>query len=98
MSRNTVAIFLPRDAQQLARGSVVLTEGPGGTAWQRLNATGVWHSASQVRTWDELQAKTDRPGAFPLLVVHDADQCKIILPASSSEDDGPRDPFVVERR
>ena len=29
-----------------ARGSVVLTDGPTGTAWQRHNSDGLWHSTA----------------------------------------------------
>lgn len=87
MSSSTVAIFLPRNAPELPRGSVVLVEGPSGTAYQRQHSTGVWHSATRVATWSELQSRTDRPGAFPLIVVHDADRCKIVLPTSGGDDE-----------
>lgn len=54
-------------------GSVVLTDGLQGTAWQRLHGDGLWHSTTgRTATWDDLVAREreyDRGG--PLLV-HDA--------------------------
>lgn len=42
-------------------GSVVLTEGPFGTAWQRHFSDGLWHSTrggrSSGRTWEWLSGK-----------------------------------------
>jgi hypothetical protein len=37
------------------RGAVVLTEGPTGTAWQRFNSDGRWHSTTGKNTsWERL--------------------------------------------
>lgn len=63
-------ILEPDDAEPPA-GAVVFTEGPYGTAWQRLQSTGDWHSTTgRQLPWDDLARKTTRPGAWPLLLVY----------------------------
>lgn len=75
MSRST-PVFLARSAPEPPVGSVVLVEGVTGTAYQRLFSTGRWHSApvgaAGSLSWEALQAKTERPGALPLILVHEA--------------------------
>ena len=90
MSTNSSAIFLTRDAEQPPAGSVVLLEGPSGTAYQRLHSSGRWSSTTNSRevTWADLQARTDRQGAFPVLLVHNAETCRVALP-------GPVDPSAA---
>lgn len=84
MSAITLATALRRNAPEPPPGSVVLTEGPSGTAYQRFHSDGSWHSTASGLTrsfdWEALQRKTDRDGAFPLLLVHDADYCRVELP------------------
>ena len=44
------------DATEPTQGSVVLTEGPEGTAWQRHFKDGLWHRAGggRPRKWGDL--------------------------------------------
>lgn len=43
------------------RGSVVMTQGPTGTAWQRFYGDGRWHSTTgKSTTWDKLRL-ADKP-------------------------------------
>jgi hypothetical protein len=52
----------PGQQPEPPRGSVVLTEGPTGTAWQRFNSDGRWHSTTGKSTpWDRL-IRSDKPG------------------------------------
>lgn len=60
---------LPVSRPQPPRGSVVLTEGPRGTAWQRFFSDGRWHSVTGKSTSWERLLRADRPGA-PVLVVY----------------------------
>jgi len=40
------------------RGSVVVTEGPTGTAWQRHHSDGLWHSTNGITAkWDRVENK-----------------------------------------
>lgn len=49
-------------------GSVVLTQGPTGTAWQRHYSDGLWHSTTgKVGTWDVVVAAGRSP-IFPILI------------------------------
>lgn len=52
-------------------GSVVLTEGLYGTAWQRAFSDGLWHSAmtQRTRTWDSLLAH-----CTGLVLIYDAEE------------------------
>jgi hypothetical protein len=62
---------LQEGAAEPPAGSLVLTEGPAGTAWQRLHSTGDWHSSTgRQLPWRDLERKTTRPGAWPLLLVY----------------------------
>lgn len=74
MSTSSTPIFLARSAPEPPAGAVVLTDGPTGTAFQRLFSTTRWHSSTGSTpplSWEQLQAKTDRRGALPLLLVHE---------------------------
>jgi hypothetical protein len=51
------------------RGSVVLTEGPQGTAWQRFRSDGRWHSVTGKNTSWERLLRSDTPDS-PLLVIY----------------------------
>lgn len=54
-------------------GSIVMSEGDTGTAHQRFYSDGLWHSTSgKTRTWAQLVALTERPGAFHLGLVYRA--------------------------
>lgn len=66
--------LLPTDPEP-SHGSVLLSEGPTGTAWQRHHNDGRWHSTSgRSLTWDELLARVaSRRGALPLLLVHEVE-------------------------
>lgn len=49
-------------------GSVMITESPSGTAWQRHFADGLWHStAGRVLPWTELGFRDGQP-KFRMLV------------------------------
>lgn len=73
-------------------GSIVLLEGPTGTAYQRLFSTGLFHSTTKGIdkgfTFAELEERAGRPGAVPILLVHevDADGEPILPPAPSVDD------------
>lgn len=56
------------DANEPALGSVVLTEGSTGTAWQRLFKDGLWHSArgGRPKTWEQMLRMRN------MTLVHDA--------------------------
>lgn len=48
--------------------SIIIAEGPTGTAWQRFRSDGSWHSTTGRRsTWDALMSR-DRPGSRVRLV------------------------------
>lgn len=50
------------------RGSVVMAAGPTGTAWQRFNNDGLWHSTTGKRAPWKTLLKADRPGARTRLI------------------------------
>lgn len=55
-------------ANEPPKGSVVLASGPTGTAWQRFNNDGLWHSTTGKRApWKTLM-QSDRPGARTRLI------------------------------
>lgn len=57
-------------AHEPPRGSVVMTEGATGTAWQRHNGDGRWHSTTgKATSWARLTL-SDRPGDGRLFVVY----------------------------
>lgn len=68
-------LILPVAKSEPAPGSIVLLEGPTGTAFQRLFSTDRWHSVIQGMSlsfsWAELQKRAGRPGAYPILLVLD---------------------------
>jgi hypothetical protein len=51
-------------------GSIIMTEGVHGTAWQRWHCDGLWHrcGSSQKKDWDYLLTKRN------VVLVYDADQ------------------------
>jgi hypothetical protein len=53
-------------------GSIIMTEGIHGTAWQRWFGDGLWHrtGSSQKKDWDYLLTKRN------LVLVYDADERK----------------------
>lgn len=60
------------DMEEPAKGSIILTNGMHGTAWQRLFADGLWHSTvpganALGRTWISLVA-----GSRSVILVYDA--------------------------
>jgi transcriptional regulator with XRE-family HTH domain len=50
------------------RGDLLMADGPTGTAWQRYNSDGLWHSTTGKRAPWRLLMKADRPGARTRLV------------------------------
>jgi hypothetical protein len=64
---------LPDEHAELAAnepppGSIVMSQGPTGTAWQRLNSTGRWHSVTgKSTTWAKLTLG-DRQGSRTRIV------------------------------
>jgi hypothetical protein len=57
-----------------ARGSVVMTNGLSGTAWQRFFSDGLWHSVTgQVKPWRHLFANSISGVAVILDVPEDID-------------------------
>lgn len=59
-------------APEPPKGSIVLSDGPTGTAWQRHFSDGRWHSTTgRVRTWSSLQAYATR-FAMPLIPIYNA--------------------------
>lgn len=57
------------DAQP-PKGSIVLTDGPRGTAWQRHYSDGLWHSSTgRTKTWASLQSYARR-FAMPLIHIY----------------------------
>lgn len=52
-------VLLTRDGTQPLPGSVVLTEGEHGTAWQLFFSDGLWHSTrgGRPKTWAEMTQK-----------------------------------------
>lgn len=52
-------------------GSVVLTDGLQGTAWQRLHGDGLWHSSTgRTATWADLVAREEQYDRGGPLLVH----------------------------
>lgn len=50
-------VLVPGDDIEPLPGSIVLTEGPFGTAWQRFFSDGLWHSVghgSLRLTWEQM--------------------------------------------
>ena len=73
MSTSSTPVFLARTAPEPPAGAVVMLEGSTGTAYQRLFSTSNWHSTTNPgvpRRWSELQAKAERRGAQPILLIH----------------------------
>ena len=53
----TGKLLVPGDEFEPTRGSIVLTNGQWGTAWQRFFDDGLWHSVGQGRegvTWEHM--------------------------------------------
>lgn len=64
--RGTVLV-VPDDLVEPEPGSIVLTNGVHGTAWQRHFTTGKWHSTTgRASTWSELLAQRN------VVLVYDA--------------------------
>lgn len=54
-------------------GSVIMTQGPSGTAWQRLFNDGLWHSTTgYTKTWADIQRLAARH-KMPAILLHDAE-------------------------
>lgn len=69
-----VEVILDGSTPQPKHGSVVMTQGMTGTAWQRFYSDGLWHSVSgQVRTWSDLLASNPNQGVAVLLSVTEED-------------------------
>jgi hypothetical protein len=68
--------YLERTAAEPPAGSIVMLEGPTGTAYQRLFSTERWHSTTQgisvSFSWAELRSRAARQGAYPVLLVFEA--------------------------
>lgn len=76
--------YLELTAREPSPGSVILLEGPTGTAYQHLFSTGRWHSSTQGLstgyTWAEIKKKASRDGAYPMLLVFAAPDDDDALP------------------
>jgi len=70
--RGTLVLH-PDDAEEPLPGSIVLTEGHHGTAWQRHFADGLWHSSrgGAPKTWSDLIVKRN------VVLVYDADEREV---------------------
>lgn len=63
--------LLPEDERyEPMPGSIVLTEGLHGTAWQRFFSDGMWHPTrgGRPRTWDDLLTRNN------LVLIYDAEE------------------------
>lgn len=63
-------LLVEDDAAEPLSGSIVLTEGSHGTAWQRHFADGLWHSSrgGAPKGWPDLLQKRN------VVLVYDADE------------------------
>ena len=54
-NHSPVVVYHTPEAKEPKKGSIVMTHGLEGTAWQRHHSDGLWHSSTgQVSTWSEL--------------------------------------------